>query len=311
MSCSPPAGFTTRAGAPASVPVTTLHLPVSLPSGSTCTLTAYTQSGSKTSPKANKTVTTPAQAKVAPSLSNWNPNYAKQAGSIDVVAPQMVDCNSAGGIVEYTVGYKMSGASGAPATLSTKSPGTVTLPDNSVQYGIGQSLDITVVGECADGTKTPEGSSKMHVETCPTVTRCGTYSTSGTCACTACVPDATYVPSSAGYTCETRPNGSLAPNGITVVCPNAKVGDTFTIGGVMYTKRARKDVGGVLGLESLRDTDPAQLTTSCTTGVDDLSALFKVRFLACSLLRRCLVAACLLDLVSTLTPRAHMLLSEL
>ena len=115
----------------------------------------------------------------------------------------------------------------------------------------------------------------------------------------------------AATTCETRPNGSLAPNGITVVCPNAKVGDTFTIGGVMYTKRARKDVGGVLGLESLRDTDPAQLTTSCTTGVDDLSALFKVRVLACSLLRRCLVAACLLDLVSTLTPRAHPSLSEL
>ena len=219
VSCSPPAGFTTSASVPASLPITTLHLPVSLPPGSTCTLTAYTESGSKTSPKANKTATTPAQAREAPSLSNWNPNYAKQAGSIDVIAPQKVDCNATGGIVEYTVSYKMSGASGAPATLSTKSPGTVTLPDNSVQYGIGQTLDITVVGECADGTKTPEGSSKMHVETCPTIPNCGTYSTSGTCTCTVCVPETTYVPSSTGYTCEACPQGKYGKAGLCVACP--------------------------------------------------------------------------------------------
>jgi hypothetical protein len=62
----------------------------------------------------------------------------------------------------------------------------------------------------------------------------------------------------------------IASNGVTVKCPGVAVGASFTLGGVTYTKRDRT------GLDALvsNPTDEAGLSTSCTTGVTDMSDLF-------------------------------------
>lgn len=67
-----------------------------------------------------------------------------------------------------------------------------------------------------------------------------------------------------------RPLGALSSNGVTVVCPNAKVGDTFVVGGVTYTKR---DYAGLVSLVGNAATE-AELATSCISGVTWLQDLF-------------------------------------
>ena len=62
----------------------------------------------------------------------------------------------------------------------------------------------------------------------------------------------------------------LAPNGVTVMCPGVAVGDTFGINGVTYT---RVDSTTLKSLARKKSSWP-QLTTSCTTGVTDMSNLF-------------------------------------
>ncbi len=91
----------------------------------------------------------------------------------------------------------------------------------------------------------------------------------------------------------------LAANGVTVVCPNAKVGDTGVVNGVTYTKR---DIAGLLALAQSYSGE-AQLVTSCTSGVEDMRSLFTVCvFPLCVLLpRRCVVARPLTSM-SPLTP---------
>jgi hypothetical protein len=64
----------------------------------------------------------------------------------------------------------------------------------------------------------------------------------------------------------------LAPNGISVLCPDAKVGDTGDIGGVTYTKRDGNGLRALVG-----SANEGALVTSCTTGVTDMSTLFYVR----------------------------------
>jgi hypothetical protein len=44
----------------------------------------------------------------------------------------------------------------------------------------------------------------------------------------------------------------FAPNGVTVLCPGVAVGDSFTLGGVTYTKRDRA------GLMALVDAPPTR-----------------------------------------------------
>lgn len=65
----------------------------------------------------------------------------------------------------------------------------------------------------------------------------------------------------------------LAPNGVTVVCLNAAVGQTGVVSGITYTKRDRA------GLNALVSTgkstgDYAPLATTCTSGVTDMFLLF-------------------------------------
>lgn len=60
---------------------------------------------------------------------------------------------------------------------------------------------------------------------------------------------------------------NLESNGVTVTCPNANVGDTGVINGVSYTKQDRT------GIESLLQSNPSLLETTCTSGITDMSSL--------------------------------------
>jgi surface protein len=62
----------------------------------------------------------------------------------------------------------------------------------------------------------------------------------------------------------------VAPNGVTVMCPGVKVGDTFDINDLTYTK---VDEAMLQSLVDYPNTWP-QLATSCTTGVKDMESLF-------------------------------------
>jgi hypothetical protein len=64
----------------------------------------------------------------------------------------------------------------------------------------------------------------------------------------------------------------LAPNRVTVLCPDADLGETGMIGGVTYTKR---DGDGLRKL--VESANEGALVTSCTTGVTDMSLMFNVR----------------------------------
>ena len=55
----------------------------------------------------------------------------------------------------------------------------------------------------------------------------------------------------------------IGANGVTVVCTNASAGDTGTINGVTYTKRTRAQI------------TEANAATTCTSGITDMSGMFK------------------------------------
>ena len=63
----------------------------------------------------------------------------------------------------------------------------------------------------------------------------------------------------------------LADNGVTVLCPEAAVGDAREVNGVLYTKRDRAALDALV---AATPTDEVELARSCTTGVTDMSQLF-------------------------------------
>jgi hypothetical protein len=63
----------------------------------------------------------------------------------------------------------------------------------------------------------------------------------------------------------------LADNGVTVLCPEAAVGDAREVNGVLYTKRDRAALDALVAAEP---TNEVELARSCTTGVTDMSELF-------------------------------------
>ena len=76
-----------------------------------------------------------------------------------------------------------------------------------------------------------------------------------------------------------------AANDVTILCPCAAVGGTGSVDGSEYTKRDRGQ------LLALVQGNQADLVTSCTSGVTDMSSMFEVRVSArLLLLLRCLVA---------------------
>jgi hypothetical protein len=83
----------------------------------------------------------------------------------------------------------------------------------------------------------------------------------------------TRIPAAAS-TSSTSPT-AFYKEGDTIKCPNAKVGDTGVVDGVTYTKRDRGGLDGLvklLGLPGL--VKSPGLSTSCTTGVTDMSNLW-------------------------------------
>ena len=63
---------------------------------------------------------------------------------------------------------------------------------------------------------------------------------------------------------------SFAYNEVNVLCPDAAVGDVGVVNGVEYTKRDRDGLLALVGT-----SNEAKLATSCTSGVTDMSSLFK------------------------------------
>ena len=61
----------------------------------------------------------------------------------------------------------------------------------------------------------------------------------------------------------------FAANGVTVLCPDAAVGDVGVVNGVEYTKRDRDGLRRLVGT-----SEEAKLAKSCTTGVTDMSCMF-------------------------------------
>lgn len=61
----------------------------------------------------------------------------------------------------------------------------------------------------------------------------------------------------------TNANFFLADNGMTVMCPDAIVGETGLVNGVSYTKRIKEQI------------DNANAPTTCTSGITDMSKLFQ------------------------------------
>ena len=61
----------------------------------------------------------------------------------------------------------------------------------------------------------------------------------------------------------------LAANGVTVMCPDADVGQKGEVNGIVYTKRSRSQIDALVAA-----MDYASLTTTCTSGVTDMSEMF-------------------------------------
>jgi surface protein len=61
----------------------------------------------------------------------------------------------------------------------------------------------------------------------------------------------------------------LAANGVTVVCTGATVGETGTVGGVVYTKRSKVQIDALVDGE-----DYAPLATTCTSDVTNMGSMF-------------------------------------
>ena len=75
----------------------------------------------------------------------------------------------------------------------------------------------------------------------------------------------TMTPSCSGSTSETRNiTVGLASNSVTIVCEVAPVGASFSVSGTVYVKRSKDQI------------TPSNAATSCTSGITDMSFLFRV-----------------------------------
>lgn len=63
----------------------------------------------------------------------------------------------------------------------------------------------------------------------------------------------------------------LHENGVTIMCTTASVGDSEEVNGVTYTKQNRDQIETLIG-----NGDFAELETTCTSGITDMSSLFSV-----------------------------------
>eukprot|EP00894_Picocystis_sp_ML_P003581 jgi/Pico_ML_1/54098/g4521.t1 len=63
-----------------------------------------------------------------------------------------------------------------------------------------------------------------------------------------------------------------AANGVTVLCPDADVGETGVVDGITYTKRTRAQLDTLI----IDDQADEQIRLTCTTGITDMFLLFLV-----------------------------------
>ena len=68
----------------------------------------------------------------------------------------------------------------------------------------------------------------------------------------------------------TVPQFSLAANGVTVMCPDADVGQTGKVNGIVYTKRSKAQIDALVDAE-----DYAPLSTTYTSGVTNMLDMFR------------------------------------
>ena len=59
----------------------------------------------------------------------------------------------------------------------------------------------------------------------------------------------------------------LAENGVTVMCPEAPIGDRGTVNGIIYTKRDREELKTLISWSAIE--------ASCTSGITDMSEILR------------------------------------
>ena len=68
-----------------------------------------------------------------------------------------------------------------------------------------------------------------------------------------------------------NPDFEIAPNGVTLICDDADVGDTTDINNQTFTKRNRSQIEDLLNV----DENNPELANTYTSGITDMSILFK------------------------------------
>jgi len=141
------------------------------------------------------------------------------------------------------------------------------IPGQSLRFDTaaeGVSVEVTADGVTVSGDEQAPGGRRRLMQSNGTVpTAVGAVSGSG-------ASPSQGTGSSPSSPAPAAPPGSfyLASNGVTVMCPNAALGATGVVNGVTYTKRDRN------GLRGLVNGGSPQLSTSCTSGVTDMSVMW-------------------------------------
>ena len=146
------------------------------------------------------------------------------------------------------------------------------IPGQSLRFDTaaeGVSVEVTADGVTVSGDEQAPGGRRRLVQyingTVPTAVGAvsGSVASQGTGSSPS--PPAPAAPPGSFY---------FASNGVTVMCPNAALGATGVLNGKTYTKRDR---GGLVGLVMMvvGTANENQLAASCTTGVTDMTDLFK------------------------------------
>ncbi len=180
--------------------------------------------------------------------------------------------------ITFTAVNKATAASASTAAYSVDN--LQRLPLATVPLAAWNEYEVYAVGTCSSGEST-ERSNGLSV--------LSSYDSGGT------APSPPSPPPPSPPPPPPAPRFYLAPNGVTVLCPSASVGDTGVVNGVTYTKRDRAGLRGLVGT-----VNEAEMATSCTSGVTDMSYMFSVRVPP----RYFFSVARPLDAL-TLTPRGH------
>jgi len=185
-------GFKSSLQVPASKSETKVQLNTGLPADTTCTFLASISKGSINSKEVSETRILPTSTEETPRLERWTPNYKGKSAEVTVVAPMKPNCTIKSYTVTTTVpvssvslvGRKLL-QSPLPAPVTVTAPGPVTL--SPVSYGINnpETFNLAVVGNCLDGSKTPEGHLSVTF-LCPMIQSCSTYKQDGSCQCQTC-----------------------------------------------------------------------------------------------------------------------------